>query len=333
MAHQDIEAPVTCCVLAHRGFAMLGQPLFRRAEADGTPVMAITLGEKEAALPLRSLQREFGIADESPDGRMLALIAQALDFVSVLRLGDRLPPEVCTGAASWEPDATHRALASMRLRLQLVAWLNAGTAGDTPALDAEALLRAGDDPAIRRQVQEAMEHAASALGLPDQAAVVALIEDLAQELAFVEALRERLLRRVQAMVQQIERMAQALRGDSGQVETIARVRRLSGVALREISRRFGQLDAQTGEVMATLRNLDRQRAFIRAHRDWLYRSQLAWRPVLDDWEASGNEVGEATRQLLNRTYRFLAPRFMPVTEWISKSQPRRAKPQVRQMMW
>lgn len=333
MSHQDTEAPPACCVLAHRGFSMLGQPLFRRAEADGTPVMVVTLGEKEAALPLRSLQREFGIADDSPDGRMLAMIAQALDFVSTLRLGEPLPQEVCTGAASWEPEATHRALASMRLRLQLVAWLSAGTGQDAPALDAEALLRAGEDPATRRQVQEAMEHAATALGLPSQEAVVELIEDLAQELAFVEALRERLLHRVQAMVQRIERMAQALRGDSGQTETMTRVRRLSGVALREITRRFDQLDAQTGEVMATLRNIERQRVFIRANRDWLYRSQLAWRPVLDDWETSGAELGEATRQLLSRTYRFLAPRFMPVTDWLSAARPNRNKAPMRQMTW
>ena len=44
--------------------------------------MVVKLGEKEAAIPLRSMQREFGIADESDDGQMLGLIAQSLDFIT-----------------------------------------------------------------------------------------------------------------------------------------------------------------------------------------------------------------------------------------------------------
>ena len=333
LSHRDTVASPVCCTLAHRGFVALGQPLFRRAEADGTPVMVVTLGDREAALPLRSLQREFGIADDAPDGRMLALIAAAFDFVSALRLGDPLPQEVCTGEASWEPDATHQAVASMRLRLLLVAWLNDGGAGDGQELDADALLHAAEDPAIRRQVQHALDYAASALGLASQEAVVELIEDLAHELAFVEALRERLLRRVQAMAQQIERAVKVLRGDVRQMETVAQVRRLIGVALKEIMRRFAEVDAQTGEVMATLRNAERQRAFIRSHRDWLYRSQRAWQPVLVEWEASGMEPDEVTRAMLNRTYRFLAPRFMSVTEWVSATRPIRKKAPIRQMTW
>jgi len=333
MAARDPDAQNPRCALSHRGFTMLGEPLFRRAEADPTPVMVVTLGERQVALPLRSLQREFGIADESPDGKMLAQIAAALEYVAALRLGDPLPREICSGEASWEPDATHLALANIRLRLQLVTWLNVGAAKDDPSLDPEALLKAADDPAVRKQVQEALDHAANALGLPSQEAVVGLLEDLARELAFVEALRERLLHRVQLMARKIEHIARAWRGDSGQMETLTQVRRLTKTALTQIMRRFEELDAQTGEVMATLRNADRQRAFIRGHRDWLYRSQLAWQPILEDWDGAGVDINETTRTLLQRTYRFLAPRFMPVTEWISANNPERKQPPIRQMMW
>ena len=38
-------------------------------------------------------------------------------------------------------------------------------------------------------------------------------------------------------------------------------------------------------------------------------------------------------QLLNRTYQFLAPRFMPVTEWINNSRPVRKAKKERQMVW
>jgi uncharacterized protein YukE len=319
-------------VLSHRGFALLGTPLFRRAETDSTPVMAVTLGERQVTLPLRSLQREFGIEDDAPDGKMLGLIADALEFVSVLRIGDPLPREVCTGEASWEPEATHLALANARLRMQLVSWVNAGTAGDQPEMNAATLLRVADDPVVRRQVQDALDHAATALGLPNQEAVVQLLEDLAHELAFIESLRERLLNRVQAMSQKIERMVQTWRGDSSQMETLTQVRRLTGIALKEFQRRFDQLDAQTGEVMATLRNAGSQRAFIRSNRDWLYRSQRAWQPIVDEWDEAVGEFDEGSRALLSRTYRFLAPRYMPVTEWLSPSRLERKKP-LRQMAW
>lgn len=323
----------TVCVLAHRGFGLLGAPLFRRAETDDTPVMVVTLGERQVALPLRALQREFGIADEAPDGRMLGMIAEALEFVSALRLGDPLPREVCTGEASWEPDATHLALAGMRLRMQLVAWLNAGAAVDAPQMNDEALLRLADDPVVRRQVQDALDHAATALGLPNREAVVELLEDLAHELAFIEALRDRLLRRVQTMVQKVVHMVQSLRGDAPQMDTLTQVRRLSLLALKQFARKFDELDANTGEVMAALRNANSQRTFIRSSRDFLYRSLRAWQPILDEWEAAGTDFDDGARELLGRTYQFLAPRYMPVTEWLSPTRPERSKAPVRHMTW
>src|SRR6476661_6490578 len=89
----SIAAPEHC-ILQHRLFASFADPLLRRAESDGAPVMVVKLGDREAAIPLRSLQREFAIADDSDDGRMLGLIAQSLDFISLLRVGDALPTEV-----------------------------------------------------------------------------------------------------------------------------------------------------------------------------------------------------------------------------------------------
>ena len=323
----------TVCMLAHRGFGLMGAPLFRRAETDNTPVMVVTLGERQVSLPLRSLQREFAITDDAPDGRMLAMIGEALEYVSVLRIGDPLPREVSTGEASWEPDATHLAVASMRLRMQFVAWLNAGTAADTPEMKDDALLRLADDPVMRRKVQDALDHAASSLGLPNAEAVVELLEDLAHELAFIEALRARLFHRVQAMVQKIAHMVQALRGDGPQMDTLTQVRRLSLLALKQLTQRFDALDANTGEVMAALRNANSQRTFIRTNRDFLYRSLRAWQPILDEWGVSGTDFDDGARELLGRTYQFLAPRYMPVTEWLSPARPESTKTKVRQMRW
>jgi hypothetical protein len=322
------------CTLTHRVFASFGEPLFRRSETDGTPVMVVKLGEKEAAIPLRSLQREFGIPDDTVDGRMLGLIAQSLDFVAGLRIGDPLPAEVLSGEASWEPAELHLQIANARLQWQLVAWLNSGTGGDTPNLDADALLQVADDPARKQQVQHAFAKAAEALGLESREAVIQLVEDLARELAYIEALRDRLLRRVQAMAEKLNRMAQAYRGDGSHLETLTQVRRLTGAALKQIGHRFEELDAQTGEVMAALRNTDSQRTFIRSNRDWLYRTLRAWQSLLQEWDAAGIGFDEGILMLLNRSYQFLAPRFMPVTEWTSRTRPSPPKQDSsRQMVW
>ncbi len=291
------------------------------------------MGDKEAAIPLTALKREFGIEKASDDGRMLDLIVQSLDFVAGLRIGDALPPEVLSGEASWEPDDVHLQIANARLQWQLVAWLNSGTGADAEHLDAEALLQVADDPARRQQVQQAFAKAAEALGLPDRAAVIELVKDLARELAYIEALRDRLLRRVKVMAEKLSRIAKGFRGDASHLETLTQVRRLAGTALKQISLRFDELDAQTGEVMAALRNADSQRTFIRSHRDWLYRTQRAWQSLLAEWAGAGISFDEGILQLLNRTYQFLAVRFMPVTEWAAASRPKPAKDRTRRMVW
>lgn len=329
------SVPPDLCRLQHVLFRRFGDPLFRRAETDGTPVMVVMLGEREAALPLRALQREFAIADDSADGRMLALIAAALDFVTALRPGDKLPPEVLSGEASWEPGPQHLRLAGARLRLRLVAWLK-GSGDDHSTAEPRAVLAAADDPALRQQVQEAFQRAAEELKLPRAAALEPMLEALAQELAYVEALRERLLRPIQSMLQKLTRMTQGWRGDVAELEKLTHVRRLNGVALRRIGGRFEELDAQTGEILAVLRNLESQRAFIRTNRDWLYRTQRAWQPLLLEWDGVGFSYDEHTRGTVERTYRFLAPRFMPVTEWISATSPgadQKHEPRKRGMVW
>jgi molybdopterin biosynthesis enzyme len=51
----------TECVLKHPLFARLPNPVFRRSDADGQAVVVLQLGAKEAAVPVASLAREFGI--------------------------------------------------------------------------------------------------------------------------------------------------------------------------------------------------------------------------------------------------------------------------------
>jgi hypothetical protein len=114
---------------------------------------------------------------------------------------------------------------------------------------------------------------------------------------------------------------QASRIDVGQRRLLERIRFLGAEALGQLNHRFEQQDAQTGEIMAMLRHLDSHRGFIRSNRDWLYRSYMAWEPILAGWDEEDKSPSADMRPLLLRTYQFLAPRFMPVTEWLKTNKP------------
>jgi len=305
------------CLLEHPVFSTFGAVLFRRATTDGVPVMVVPMGAKEAMLPLRGLRREFAIADASSDGRMLGLIADSLEFVAGLQVGDRLPAEVLTGAASWEPSQQCRDLAKARLRLQLVALVD-------------------PDGNPGRQEQTAFASAARALGLEAAADVVRLVDGLAEELAYIETLRGKLLHRMQGLAERVAPLGRALRGDRNRTDMLAAVQRLMANAGKLVGSRFDEVDAQTGDILSALRDAAARQAFIRSKRDWLYRCQRAWEPVLRQWDNAGGMDDEGVWQLVGKTYQFLAPRYMPVSEWEVFNSGRRGRavqPTAKVMKW
>ncbi len=318
----DFEAAPDHCVLHHALFTKLGTVSFRRALTDGTPMMIVPFGEREAGLPLRSLQHAFDIPDGSPDGRMLGLIAESLDYVTCLCVGDPLPAEVVNGTASWEPTARHRQTAAMRLRLQLLAWLDPAAAR---AAGGNLEARLETDAGLRATVQNAFREAATALDLASGEDVVALVARFTEELAFIEALRDRLFGRVLTLCARLGVIARgANRQDLHRREDITQVQRLASLALTQFRGRFEDIDAQTGEIIATLRNADSQIAYIRSNRDTLYRSHRAWQPVLDAWQKAEVAGGEALWPAVGVLYQFLAQRYLPSNEWPSFNSLRQA---------
>jgi hypothetical protein len=264
---------------------------------------------------------------------MLGLITEALDFVAGLHLGDPLPSEVLTGRASWQPGQRFQQAAATKLRIQLLAWLDPAAAGNRPPPSLDAM---ESDPVLRAGVQRAFEQAALELGLPNSQAVMALVGELADELSYIEALRETFLRRVASMVARLDGLSTGVVMNAERQTALSRIRKLAHTAETQIRGRFTEVDAQTGEVLATLRHLERHIAFIRAHRDWLYRSSRAWESLLLEWDSAMPGLDDAAWKRLNRTYHFLAPRFMPVQEWFSADGQhgmRRTKKLQNAMVW
>ena len=321
------------CELQHKVFSTLGEVRFRRSSTDGVPMMALMLGEREAQLPLDSLRREFAIGEDSADGRMLDLIGSALDFVSSLQPGDRLPAEVCTGEASWQPSPSHLRLAATRCRLDLVAWMSPTSRWAKAGRDELSLLRLADDPGLRAEVQAASAAVAGQLAAADGNTVIRLLDELSQELAYIEALRERLLGRVTGLCRRVGRMRRDRSRQPASYDTVSRVHRLATVAAKQIISRFDDVEAQTGEIGSLLRNVDNQRSFIRSNRDWLYRTQRAWEPVLDKWSRAVDMPEEEMGALLAVTYQFLAQRCLPGTTWQRARQPRRTEAASTRVSW
>lgn len=312
----------------HKVFSVMGEVAFRRSSTDGVTMLAVQIGDREATIPLKSLGRELAIGDDTPDGRMFALIGTSLDFVTRLQPGDKLPLEVRTGEASWRPGAGHRAIAGDRLRRQFIDTVKALTPSDPDGVTAT------DELALHQGVLAAAVQVAPELGVADPADVVAMIDDLAQELAYIEALRDRLLGRVERAGRCCAMLSRNGRTSAGTTETVRQVVRLMSIAYRQLRGRFEDVDAQTGEIIGVLRNLDSQRRFIRFNRDWLYRSQRAWEPLLTQWDKAPKTIDDQTATLFAQTYQFLAPRFMPTTEWqIAGRQKRSRVPAAGRMTW
>jgi hypothetical protein len=303
------------CVLQHPVFIQFGDVLFRPAEADAAPVMIFSLGGSVAAIPLRSLQQNYGIEAGSPDAVMLGLVVRALDFVAEVRPGDSFPLEVFGRGASWEPSALHQRVAEERLRLQLAGTFGGGTCPTWALEDPQAILQAAAEPDMNERLQSAAIKAAVVLDLPNATAVARLLATAAHELGFVESLRDRLLRRAGLLLAQLDTLGASVGHNLGAIELLSRVRRLAGIAYKKLRARFNELEACTTDVVKVLRDVDRWAGAVRIHRDWLYSSLRAWEDILTAWEGGGNVWSQNTWNLLRRTYRFLAPRFMPVQDW------------------
>ncbi len=287
---------------------------FQLSEQSGEPVMLVKYAKNDVSMSFRGVKREFKITDDSPDGRMLDQVAKSLKFVKGLRIGDPLPREILTREASWDLSNRHRTIAHQRVSVQLVNWM---TGGDQVITEPEELLQLADDPLIKKQVSRAFGEAAIKLGLgvDHKEEVVQHVQTLANELAYIEALRDR-FRRVRTMEEKIQTLRRLYGRERSVLQVADQVARLGERAVSEFNAMFLEIDAQTGEILSVLRNLNSQIAYIRDKRDELYVKLSAWDDILAQWDNVVMKVIPGNPELLRRTYHFLAPRYMMVKEWV-----------------
>jgi len=306
----------------HVFFSKLEDVCFRISDQTGDPVMVIRFAKNEVSLPFSGIRKELKLPKDSNDSKMLDQCATALKYIKGLRLGDPLPLEMTSREASWELSDKHRMIAYQRVAMQLVNWM---TGGDQVITEPEELLQLAEDPNIKKNINKAFGEAAVKLGLgiDRKEEVIGHVQQLAQELAYIEALRDR-LRHIDGMNQKLQAFRRLYGRERSVMEVVDQVTRLCERALKDFKDAFLEVDAQTGEILSVLRNLASQIDYIRDKRDELYARLMAWDETLAEWDKVQIKMSQDKPELFRRTYHFLAPRFMMVNEWVLMTKPRPA---------
>lgn len=301
----------------HWFFSKMEEVYFQISEQTGEPVIIIRYAKNAVSMTFKGIKKEFKIADDSHDGQMLDLVARGLKFYKAIRIGDLVPKELLTREASWDLSERHVRIAYQRIGVQLVNWM---TGGQSVITDPDELLQLADDPQIKKTINQAFGEAAEKLGLgrENKEKVVEHVEQLAHELAYIEALRDR-FRKVRDMEDKIQTLRRMYGRERSVLEVADQVARLGERAVGELNDMFLEVDAQTGEILSVLRNLQAQIGYIRDKRDDLYTRLMAWDEILGLWAHVQLKISPENPELLRRTYQFLAPRFMMVKEWVLMS--------------
>ena len=316
----------------HKFFSSFEYLYFRLTDA-GEAVAVIKLANNDAILSFEGMRREFMFREDNPDAQMLVKVAAGLAFVRGLRPGDELPKEITTREASWQPGEKHLLIARQRLTMQLVTWM---TGEEHIFTTVEELMQMAQNPDVRKNINLAFAEAAEELGLgrARREEVVGYIEKLAHELAYIEYERDIMMevRRVDEKVQGLRRLYSV---DRTLMDTADQVARLSQRAIKLFQDNFDQVDAQTGEIMAMLKNIDNQTDYLRNVRDELHQRLLPWEDFIRIWKTIYVVRSDENTARLRDLYQFLAPRFMQVNDWVlvTKRGFEKAKPLGGTLRW
>lgn len=300
----------------HKVFS-LPAAFFAHDPTSKEPVLNILLGDLKATLPFNTLKDSFSIKDDSHDARLLVTVEKGLAYVKQIRPGEKIPGELLDGSASWSVEDKHRMIAKGRLTVQLVSWL---TGSEMIVVDLEELEQIVEDPQTKERLKTAFHQIAESLGIKNANAdqyVNDRIDDLTQELSYIEALRDR-FKHIQALNDNLVKLLQIYRTDRTFCAEIQRMQGLLKKPLRHYDTIFEQADAQTGEIMGALRSFDATVNFIRKIRDDLRSRLMEWEDILQAWDGVPVERSQQIEQLQKMTYRFLASNFIETKVWERK---------------
>jgi hypothetical protein len=290
---------------------------FRLSSQTREPVYVIAHGGSEFALPFRGIRREFQIAEGTPDDRMLERIAEALQFVSALRPGDDFPPEMVDRKASWEPAEQDKRYALAMVKHSLVNWHRRTPTPDL--VEPTGMIALMDGPEMRKSASEAMEALAGdeRLGLKDARTVQRRVQDLADEISYCEYIFRKLRDGFGVMDDKIRAAASQFKRDQSVFDQANRCLTLLAKGKSSLLEDAASTAANYGEAYASLMNFDNTIMFVRNARDRHYKIFRAWDDLFHKWQRISVTEDRTILNLIEETYRFLAPRYAPIQEWVS----------------
>ena len=201
-------------------------------------------------------------------------------------------------------------MAEDKIKAQLLSWMSGQARAFT---DPEEVATMMEQVKNKEKLKEAFDRAAAEMKLEGddpQEQILHMIELMAREICYVEALREafRRIRRIDKLVGEMYDKYPSdgrLRGD------LQRVSLLMKKGIEEYEAIFDDVDAQSGEIISALKNLDRQIEFIRSRRDTLHFLLMEWQEVIDGWKSLAivKRRSQVEDKVVEDTYRFLVQRF------------------------
>ncbi len=315
MSRYLVFRPPEKIAFRHNFFGTFPEIQFRR-EANGTePVAAFRMGDQQFALPFVGLKREFGLSEYTADAVMLNTIASALDFVTIMQLGDDIPPEVLTGEASWQPDAAHIARARRRVTAELVGW-SQGT--EVPRENAVAQQQFVAEYVNDESIRFSLLRLAASMGEGTHYATTLskTVDHVSEEFAYIEALREQTTS-VAGIAIKIRNMRGEFKHHSSIMAELDPVARMIVEPVRQFRTLITKVDDRVADITTVMEHFELVQQEMREVRDDLTRRLSPWVPFRERWDqiAAHNADPFTLVPALRDMYRFLAPRHMPVDEW------------------
>lgn len=296
-------------VFVHRVFAAPGA-VFKLDANTGEPVLALDLGNVKACLPFPALTKAFEIAPDSPDARQLDAVAKGLRHVRRIAPGDSIPAELLDGSASWKVEAHHVAAARGKLFAGLLAAMGQRPSATTTR-DYAVL---AENASLLPELADGYKLLAGKMGLAAQLAgdAEAIVDGLAEEFAYIEALRERVAQ-TRGLVDTLGKTRDAYRRDRGTFDQIARIVQLLARPVVAYERRLHLLDLKIADTVDAVLNMTQRIALAREVRDRLHGELMRWDDLLALW--NGGVSARAQRARIDETARFAARHFPIASDW------------------
>jgi hypothetical protein len=286
----------------------LPNAVFTLAPVTREAVYKVDIGKTRGVIPLTSLRSTFGITDESEDGQLLTILAKSLRYVKTIRPGDSIPNEILDGTASWPIKDEHRQRAAEKV---FGAAIIALAGREALELETEEVEDPTEAAAAKKLIRERAADLASLAGIPDQReAILDRLEQIAQELAYIEALRDW----YQEVILLARNLQQLGRRKDRNTEEIGNINKLMQTPLSILKKWTGDIDKETGDVLNMLKNHDRILRLIRRNRDEMHFATMEWSEILPQWRDIDLEHDKLGPQIKN-LYRFLAQRFLSTNAW------------------